>query len=172
MNFKRVEIYFYAALVLAMSMKFGVVFESLTLNLGVITINNFTIPKPEFLINVLTSVLGLVCLIFNFKAVKAEQQVVSQSHSKLISYVNRELQTVTGSKRDWVFKAILLGWCKPTVNTGSWTSYRAARVPVIVEIPLELLLVVKLESWALAIVKTSFVWLIPVLGTITLIVVI
>ncbi|MBM4887287.1 hypothetical protein HYO42_22770 [Vibrio parahaemolyticus] len=172
MNFKRIEIYFYAVLVLAMAMRFGVVFESLTLNFGVITINNLTIPKSELFVNGLTLVLGLACLIFNFKAVKVEQQVVSQSHSKLINYVNRELQTVTGSTRDRVFQAILLGWSKATVNTGRWTSYRAARVPVIIEIPFELLLAVKLESWALAIVKSSFAWLIPVLGTITLIVVI
>ena len=172
MNFKRVEIYFYAVLGLAVAMKLGVAFESLTLNFGVVTINSLTIPKSELFVNGLALVLGLTCLIFNFKVVEIEQEVVSQSHSKLISYVNNELQSVTGSTRDRVSHAILLGGSKPTVNTGRWTSYRAARVPVIVEIPFELLLAVKLESWASAIVKSAFAWLIPILATIALIAVI
>ncbi|QDO85190.1 hypothetical protein FM037_20555 [Shewanella psychropiezotolerans] len=172
MNFKRVEIYFYAVLVLAMSMKFGVAFESLTLNFGVVTINNLTIPKSTLVVNGLTLVLGLACLVFNFKVVKTEQHTASQSHKKLIGYVNQKLQAVTGNTRDRVFQATLLGCSKPTVNTGAWTSYRAARVPVIIDIPFEILLAVKLESWTLAIIKSAHAWLVPILATISLIVVI
>ncbi|MCQ9062598.1 hypothetical protein R7Q48_23755 [Vibrio sp. 378] len=75
MNFKRVEIYFYAVLGLAVAMKLGVAFESLTLNFGVVTINSLTIPKSELFVNGLALVLGLACLIFNFKAVEVEQRL-------------------------------------------------------------------------------------------------
>lgn len=96
-----------------------------------------------------------------------------RSHTlDIIYYVNHKLQETTGNKRDRVSKAILLGWSHPTVNTGAWTSYRSARKEVVVQIPLELLIAVKLESSFLALVKTIFCWLLPFFITIALIVVI
>ncbi|MCG9701318.1 hypothetical protein L1D19_14425 [Vibrio natriegens] len=172
MLLKRVEIYFYAVIALILAMKLGITFESLSLNFGVVTVNNVTVPKVELVTRLVAIILGFSCCIFNWKALKSEQKKISQSHPKLISYVNHKLQETTGNTRDSVSKAILLGWSHPTVNTGAWTSYRSARKSVVVQIPLELLIAVKLESSFLALVKTIFCWLLPIFTTIALIVVI
>ncbi|NOH71257.1 hypothetical protein F0225_07885 [Vibrio pectenicida] len=153
-------------------MKLGITFESLSLNIGIVTVNNVMVPKVELITQLVVIILGFACCIFNWKVPKNEQKKISQSHSRLIDYVNQKLQEITGNKRDRVSKAILLGWSHPTVNTGAWTSYRSARTDVVVQIPLELLIVVKLESSFLALVKTIFCWLIPCFTTIALIVVI
>lgn len=172
LDFKGVEMYFYAVFALILAMKLGITFESLSLNLGVVTVNNVTVPKVELITQLVAIVLGFACCIFNWKVLKNEQKKISQSHSRLIDYVNQKLQETTGNKRDRVSKVILLGWSHPTVNTGAWTSYRSARKEVVVQIPLELLIAVKLESSFLALVKTIFCWLIPCFTTIALIVVI
>ena len=165
------EIWFYLAFALSLSMKLGLTFESFSLNFGVVTVNNAKVPRVELVTQLIAVALGFACCISNWKVLKKEYEKRSQSHSKLIDYVNSMLQETTGNIRDRVSRATILGWLQPKVNTGAWLSYRLAREALVVEIPLELLIEVKLKSSFSALIRTMFSWLFPFLTTITLIII-
>ncbi|EAS76221.1 hypothetical protein V12G01_21123 [Vibrio alginolyticus 12G01] len=162
---KKVEVWFYGLFVGILAVQLGVSVGSLSIDIGVFSLNDIVIPKGELVALVALVLLGIGCLFINFACVRSAFNSTSESHKYVIGYVNKQVQAITKSNKDNVLNAKIIGWSKPVVDSGKWTSYKRGLENVIVPIPTELLLAVKIESFFIALYKSALQWLIPVVLT-------
>lgn len=97
-------------------------FDTIDINLGIITINqNHTLEVTTVLLH-LVGLLSIVLCLVNLKAFLSNIKRGFRKHPLLISEINRKLQTKTGSISDRVTEAHIRGVLTPIASTGGWTS--------------------------------------------------
>ncbi|AEX21752.1 hypothetical protein [Vibrio sp. EJY3] len=160
---KKVEVWFYALFLAILATKLGVGIGSVSLEFGVMILNDLTIPKSELVARCALLLLGFFCATLNFKKLTGDIREAAQTHEYAVRFVTEQLQMVTKKGSDKVSKVEIKGWSNPVVNTGKWTSYEFARRDIVVDIPFELLVAVKVESFFIGLTTSSMQWLIPIL---------
>jgi hypothetical protein len=161
--FKRVETYFYFICLIWLLMFFEQVPESISINLGLFTLNNYKFSNLNLILSLVCIVLGVICFFLNFNKFISVYSNQIQTYSKLELHVTRVLQSITGSTGDKVSKFYLSGFFNVSVNTGAWTSYQAATTKVIVTIPFKLALIARVYSCIIAFIKTASFFTIPII---------
>ncbi|TOM68629.1 hypothetical protein CGH71_22885 [Vibrio parahaemolyticus] len=167
---KKVEFWFYGLLVGILAVKFGVSVGSLSIDVGVFSLNDIVVPNGELVALTVLVLLGFGCLITNFSCFRSAFISTSESHEYIIGYVSEQVQTVTMSDKDRVSNAKIIGWSNPVVNSGKWTSYKRGFEDIVITIPIDLFIAVKLESFFIALYKSSVQWLIPIVLTVGIVV--
>ncbi|WP_250657190.1 hypothetical protein [Alkalimarinus coralli] len=158
---QKIETYFYAVLTIYIFVELGVKPESVTLNLGVITLNSIEVSNFNLILRYMVSSLGLLCVVINYKEIGNEYRQALSTNKKLNEYVSSSLQNITGKERDKVNSSNLVGWGDPSVNTGAWSSYKFGREVVIITVPILVALVARLTSLFVSVTLKAHKTLLP-----------
>jgi hypothetical protein len=157
----RIEIYFYTSLAVYAFVVFGVKPESVTVNFGIVQLNDIGITNLENSIRIVCIALASLSVLLNFRKVGGEYRSAISTNSKLNSYVTEALRNITGDPKDSVNKSSINGWFSPSVNTGAWTSYKAAREVVVISVPFALAIFVRLVALLVSFSATGLQVMVP-----------
>lgn len=158
---KRIEIYFYISLAVYIFVIFGVKPKSVTLNFGIVQLNDIEISNLENSIRFFCIGLALLSVLSNFRKIGEEYRNAISTNSRLNSYVTDSLRSITGDSRDSVNSSSLNGWVSPSVDTGAWTSFKAAREVVVVSVPFTLATFLRLVALVVSFIATGLQVMVP-----------